>query len=408
MLKELISHKLIFVGVLIQISFFISAIWTNWYDYFFFGSSIHHCCKGLDFYQIPNAVYALFNGGDLTGKLPPGIIQYSQDHFSNLNVYHPLITVGLGSIFLLINPDSAFYLWMLVKLFINLLLAIYIYKNFKTNKYVDFSIFIFLICFSQYNEIVISQYQFLFNSFLLLFLINLIKNKNNKITGFFFFLTLIAKPIGILWAPAFIIKRQLKIFSIGFGLFLLSTGIFLLLGNGFYYTNNLISHFLHPIPTNTIDIMSLDALMRQTFNFSINDIKIIKYISFIFIFALAFKKDVSLVKIIFLLIVYFLMFYDLIYQYHFSVLGPVLAICVLAIPEFQTKIARYFVLIINLPTIFFLLRFFKIGFYNNTFLGPDPTLLGWQIVSFSQILPILLLVTIVLIPDIKKSVKKVK
>jgi len=405
MISFFIKHKLITLGILIQISFFVSALWTKWYDYFFFGSSIHYCCQGLDFYQIPNAVYSFIKGGGLTGKLPPNITPYSQNYFSNYNVYHPLLTFILGGFFLIFDPNVSFNLWILIKLPVTLTLAFYIYKSFKGNKYLDLAIFVLLANFSSYNEIRISQYQYLFNIFLLLFLIFLVKKKNDFETGILFFLTLIAKPIGLLWAPAFFVKKKLKKFLIGLSLFLISTGIFQIMGIGNYYTDNIISHFLRPIPTNTIDIMSLDALLRYTFGFTLEEMRYVKFLALIGILIISLSKKASIIKIIFLLTVYFLFFYDLVYQYHFSVLGPVLSICLIALPEFQTRISRILILLINMPGVFFILRFLKIGFYHNSFLGPDPTFFGWQIVSFFQILLISLLVIRVLIPDIKNLLK---
>src|SRR4051812_22890395 len=94
-----IKHRLLLLGIIINLSFYFSAIWPHWYDYFFFGSSIHHCCQGLDFYQIPNGAFAFFNGGDLTGRMPHGLMPFSKEIFSNTNVYHPLLTILLGAFF---------------------------------------------------------------------------------------------------------------------------------------------------------------------------------------------------------------------------------------------------------------------------------------------------------------------
>lgn len=411
-IKNFINHilksKLLILGFVVYFLFNISALTNHWFDFFFFGSSVHHCCQGLDFYQIPNAAYALFHGGDLSGKLPEGILQYSQNYVSNYNVYHPLLTITLGSFFILFDPDNSIRLWTFIKMFITLGAVFYIYKNFTQNKYLNLAIFLFLINFSQYNDIKISQYQFVFNIFLLFFLTNLAKNKNKVVTGTLFFFTLIAKPISLLWIPALLIKKKFSVLVLGFSIFAISTLTFNFLGVGQYFTDNVFYHMFHPMQTKNIDFMSLEAILRNSFGFSIELIKIIKLSILALIYFLALSKKTNIIKVIFLLILYFLFFYDLIFQYHFSVLGPLLSVCLLVLPEFQSKISRILIIIVNLPNTFFIFRILNIGIVKNPILGTDPTFKTQQIVSFFQILPILFLIIIVLIPNIKILLNKFK
>jgi hypothetical protein len=404
-LAYIFKSKLVLLGLIVYFLFNLSALTTHFMDFFFFGSSVHHCCQGLDFYQIPNGAYAFTKGGDLTGNLPPGITQYSQNYVTNFNVYHPLITIVLGGFFILFNPDLSIDLWIIIKIFITFGAIYYIYKNFKGNEYLSLGIFIFLINFSQYNDIKISQYQFLFNIFTLLLLINIVKNKNKLEGGTLYFLTLVAKPVSLLWAPILFIKREWTLLFSGLFIFFLSTLTFKILGIGDYYINNVINHVLHPIDAKGIDFMSLDALLRNSLNLSVENVKIIKYIFLFFIYLLAFDKKISIVKLAYLLAIYFLFFYDLVFQYHFSILGPILSICLLVLPEFQTRIAKILILIINLPTTFFIFRILGNGIINNLTLGVDPTIETWRLVSFFQILPIVILAIIVLIPDFKSYLK---
>ncbi len=408
-IKYTLKSKLLILGFLIYFLFNISALKTNWFDYFFFGSSIHYCCQGLDFYGIPNGVYSFIHGGDLSGSdLPKGLKPYSVDIVSNPNDYHPLIALVVGIFLIMFSPVVSFYLWMIVKIFITIAVVYYVYKNFLHNKYLNLAIFLFLINFSQYNEIRISQYQFIFNIFLLLFLINLVKNKSGSGNGVLYFLTLIAKPISLLLLPILIIKRNFLVAIVGISLFLISTISFNIVGVGQHFTNNLMNHLASPRIPDSIDFMSLDALMRRTFNLSSELIKYIKYIVLIGIYVISLSKKTNITMSIFLISVYFLFFYDHVFQYHFSILGPVLAICLLTLPEFQTKIARILILIINLPSVFFLLRIFNFQFIFDPVYGPNPTIAGWQIVSFFQILPILLLTIVVLIPQIHYSINKLR
>lgn len=406
--RHILKSRLLVLGFLIYFLFNLSALTDHFFDFFFFDSSTHHCCQGLDFYQVPNAAYAFFHGGELTGSLPDGIKKYSQNYVTNWNVYHPLLTLTLGSFFILFDPEISIRLWTFIKIFVTLGVVYYIYKNFKENKYLNFALFIFLINFSQYNEIRISQYQFLFNVFLLFFLINLVKNKNNLEGGILYFLTLIAKPIGLLWIPVLLVKKKFSVLVLGSLSFAISTLTFYLLGIGQYFIDNVSYHIFHPMETNNIDFMSLEAILRNSFGISLDAVRIIKMITLGIIYLIAFSKRVNVLKATFLLVLYFLFFYDLVFQYHFSVLGPLLSICLLALSDFQTRFARILILIVSLPNTFFVFRLLNLGIVNNPVLGADPIFKTQQIVSFFQILPILLLVIIVLVPDIKFYLGKLR
>jgi hypothetical protein len=136
------NHKLIYLGLIINILFYVSASQTKWFDYFFSGSALQLCCKDLDFYQIPNGAYAYLHGGSLSGVVPANVKAYWIGHpLNNYNVYHPLITLILGSVLILFEPTKSFYIWMCLKFFITLWMVIYFYKNFKGNKHLDFAIF---------------------------------------------------------------------------------------------------------------------------------------------------------------------------------------------------------------------------------------------------------------------------
>lgn len=399
------NHKLITLAVLINLCFFISAFYTKWFDYFFTGSSVHYCCQGLDFYQIPNGFFAYINGGDLAGNLTGGIMPYAIGFPSNFNVYHPFFTVILGAFLILFDPSKSFYIWMGIKLIITLIVTMYLYKSFKGYKYIDFGILVFLANFSQYNEIRLSQYQFVFNIALLLLLVGLNKDKDFTRNAFFYFVTLIAKPISLLWAPILLLKRKYETLFFGLLGFGIMTLVFYIRGDANYYIDNIISHFLNPIRTNTIDIITLDQWIRYEIPFLTSFIFIIKALFLAFILVYSSLKRVSINKAIFLMIIFFLFFYDLVYQYHYSILGPILAICVILNKEFQTRSARILILIIAMPHLFFLLRIFNIGFIMDPVLGPDPTWFGWAILVAGQLLPIILLTIIVIKSDIKDCIK---
>ncbi len=412
-LINILGSKLLITGFLIYFLFNLSALKTNWLDFFFFGSSIHYCCQGIDFYGIPNGVYSFINGGSLSGaNLPHALKPYSVNTLSNPNDYHPITALILGSLIIIFDSNKSFYYWMIAKILITIPIIYYFYKNFSDNKLINLAIFIFLANFSQYNEIRISQYQFIFNTSLLLLLISLVKKKDNLERGILFFLTLIAKPISLLFLPVLVIKKYYFPAVIGISIFLISTITFNILNIGNYFTDNLIYHLLNPKEGKSIDYMSLDAFLRYTFNISPDFIKYFKYIVLISIYLLAFNKKTHILTLIFLLTSYFLFFYDHLFQYHFSVLGAILPICLLILPNFQTRFAKILILITCLPTTFFILRIINLEFVMDPIYGPNPTMKGWQIVSFFQLLPLTILSVIIFIKEIPvinlKKLTKIK
>ncbi len=396
-LRYILKSRILILAFLIYILFNISSFKTHWFDYFFSGSSIHYCCQGLDFYGIPNGVYSFFHGGDLSGNnLPENIKPYSDIRSSNPNDYHPITAFSIGVFLILFSPEKSFFIWMGVKIAITLITVYFIYRNFHNHKYLNFSLFIFLTNFSQYNEMRISQYQFLFNISLIYFLTSLVKNKNEFENGALYFLSLISKPISLLFFPILLIKKKYKTALTGIIVFLFSTITFYLIGSGKHFVENLSYHLFNPRIPDSIDFMSLDALIRSLFPASGDLIKIFKYLFLAGIYILTFKRKIHIFVPLFLLIVYFLFFYDNLFQYHFSVLGPILTMCILIVPEFQSKISRFIIFLINLPTVFFILRFFNFQFIFDPVYGPNPTKIGWQIVSFFQLLPIIILSLIIL------------
>lgn len=396
------KHKLIYLGLGIHLLFFFSAFGLNWFDYFFTGASLHHCCKGLDFYQIPQGAYAFLHGGSLSGALPPNVPPYIREPFGiNNNVYHPLLTLLLGGLFIQVPPLSAFYLWMYLKLLLTLWLVSYFYRQFKDNQYIDLAIFLMLVNFTQYLEIRISQYHFLMNFFLWLLLINLVKNKDSIAGGFYLFVDLLVKPVGVLWMPVLFFKKHYWVIAAAIILFLIATVPFIRDHSGSYYTDNLINNIIHANKFGPNQIMTLDALLRYN---SIPEqmISFLKYCFLGGILVLSMFKRVSVVKGIFLTIVYYLLFYDRVFEYHYTTLIPILSICLVTEKAFQTRFAKILMLIMTGPTIFFLLHFLHIGYLESDYLGTDLTPLGWELIILNRIIPLLLLTGAVLLPDLRQ------
>src|SRR5437764_17088 len=103
------SYKLLGLGVIINGLFVLSAVQTGWFDLFFSGSALHHGSKGIDFYQVLRGAWAYWHGGSLTGEpLANGDVYAKGPYFVNTNVYHPLLTLALGSLLIPFEPTLAY------------------------------------------------------------------------------------------------------------------------------------------------------------------------------------------------------------------------------------------------------------------------------------------------------------
>jgi len=229
---------------MIQLLYFISAFHTGWWNGLFTGNSIQHCCQGMDFYQVPNGAYAFWHHGSLIGqKLLDGSV-YATGYVVNDNVYHPLFTLTMGSVFLLLSPNQAFFAWMILKLIITLVGTAYFFWSFRDRKYIGLAVFVLLANATQYLEIAIGQFQSLLNVFLLLLLINLVKRQSGLWGGILYCLSLLVKPVGFLWLWVLLCKRRFKVTLVGGIFFVACTLIFLFTGSGSYYLTNLTAHLL--------------------------------------------------------------------------------------------------------------------------------------------------------------------
>lgn len=402
------KYYLIYLGVIIQLLFYISAYRTGWFNGLFTGNSIHHCCRGMDFYQVPNGAYSFWRQGDLTGKPLPNGFKYSAGHFANLNVYHPLFTLTIGSWLIQFNPDQAFYAWMFLKLVITLAVTGYFFWSFRESKYVNFAVFVLLANCTQYLEIAIGQFHAILNAFLLLLLVNLVKRRNSVWGGLLYCLTLLVKPIGLLWLWIFLCKQRFRVAFVGLGMFVVCTGVFLFNGSGSYYMTNLMNNILYPIDGGPNQIITLAALLHYSTSWPDIVLKGIQYAVLVIVFFFSSLKRVHISKGIFLAVVYYLLFYDLVFEYHYTSLAPVIAVCIVCCPEFQTRLSRVLVLLTCLPSAFALLNYWHIDVKLDSFFGPNPGALGWQWMVVSKVVPVILLVVTVMVPDAVPAYKQLK
>ncbi len=409
------QYILICIGAVINVLFYISAWQAKWFNYFFSGSPLHLCCRGLDFYQVPNGAYAFLHGGSLDGTPVHGGQIFGVGFPTQPNVYHPVFTLLLGGFLTLFTPTASFYVWMLMKLLITIPVLFYFYRKFKGSKYLNLAVFLTLISSTQYLEIEISQFQFALNMFLFIMLINFVEYGDSIWNGICYFGTLLVKPVGFLWIPVLLFKRQYKTLLIGLVLFAVTTGLFMINNVGEYFVNNLIGHFLYPYHSDTIQIITLDALLRYTFKPPEFLLSLLKISFFALVIFLSAFKKIHLVTGLYLSVAYYLLFYDFVFEYHYTTLIPILAVGLVTRPEFQTMAARVCIVLFSLPNVFFILHYFHFAIVVDPFLGPDPTELGWQLIVLSRILPVLFLTGIIvwmyarpIYSDIKAFIKAFK
>ncbi|GCE11072.1 hypothetical protein [Tengunoibacter tsumagoiensis] len=406
-LQSLWDCRLICLGVAFYLLLYLSAAKTHWFDYFYSGGALHSCCRGMDFYQIPNGYWAYTHGGSLNGVLPQGVHPY-WGGYTNINVYHPLFTLLMGSFLILFEPDASFYVWMFLKIAVNLLLLFYFFRRFRTHPAIYFAVFTALINFTQYLEMEIAQFQYVLNLSTFLLLMTLAQS-NRQVTGSLYYaIGLLTKPIGFLWLPVFFFKKQYKLLVLGMLMFVISTAFFWFNQSGLYYTDNLMHHFFSADPGGPTQIMTLAALLHYTLLLSPGAIAGLRLLCLLAVLFLCSLKRINLFKGMFISTVYYLLFYDLVYEYQYTILIPLIAICLLTCPEFQKLSAKIYIIWICLPNVFFLMHLFRVAYDDNPFFGPNPTDWGWQLIVISRIAPLIGLTICVLKPDIKPAASGLK
>lgn len=395
------KYFLIYLGLVIYLLFFISVAWTGWFDAFFSGAALHMGAKGIDFYQLPKGAWAFWHGGSLTGDPLGNGSQYAKKEFSNGNVYHPLFTLTLGSFLAQFDPPRSPYIWLWIKLCISLPVISYFFWRFRTSRHIAFATFILLANFSIYLELAAWQFHFVLNMLLLLFLILLVKKRHTVLSGFLYGLGLLVKPVGLLFVPVLLVKGRWKIVLFGIGLFVLCTGSFVFHGAGKYYTDNLLNNLSSSGTLGPNQIITLQALLRYITHWPNFIYQAIQNASLCLVVFLGTLRRIYISKAVFLYIAYFLCFYEQVFEYQWSSLAYVLAVCVVTCPEFQTGFSRFCILLTCLPDCFMLLNHLHIDVKDLGYLGliPGPTAWEWMVVS--KLIPLFLLLVSVLAADFK-------
>ncbi|GHO83993.1 glycosyltransferase family 87 protein [Dictyobacter formicarum] len=398
---QLKTYGLVYLGLCVYLLFLISIVWTGWLNIFFSGAALHEGAKGIDFYQLPNGAWAFWHGGSLTGAALPDGAQYAQPNYANSNVYHPLFTLTLGSLLALFSPEQSPYIWLWFKAILTLLLVAYFVWNFRQHKYVGFAAFIILANFSSYLELAAWQFHFVLNVFLFLLLILLVKKRSGVWAGVFYWLGMLVKPIGILLVPTLIFKGRWKLALIGVGCFVFFTLIFLYRGTGNYYTDNLINNLSLSGTLGPNQIITLSALLHYMTQWPDIIYRAIQDSVLLVVVFLGTLKRIALPKAVLFYMAYFLCFYEQVFEYQWSTLAYILAVCMVTCSEFQTRRTMFCVLLTCLPSCFVLLNLFHVDVQNLGNLGMIPGATAWEWMVLSKFLPLFILLVSVLATDIQ-------
>lgn len=382
------KRLIICLAILIHLSFYFSALKTHHLDVFFAHGNTHEL-QGLDFFQVPSGAYAWLRGGSLTGQLAENTDQTAYAPFSNNNVYHPFFTIVLGSILQLFPAETAFKLWLFFRLLITILLTILLYKKYRLHKNFPLAVCLLIALFPHYLEIWNGQYQFLLDLAIFIILIGSLNKhppskKTQLFNGILYACSLLVKPIGLLWiVPLFLKKRYLTLFS-GLLIFIAVSLPFAINGDGMYYFANLFNRVNQPIG-GPPGIFTLDAIFRHFVALE-PYANLLKIAIAILLLIIQIRVKPNFFTSLFMWTSYYLLFYDLVFEYHYTSLAPFLALGFLSQKTFNKPLVKISSLSYLLPTPFILFYLLQIGAE-----GRFVTDLGWMIMVLFRVIPLIII-----------------
>ena len=314
----------------------------------------------------------------------------------------------LGSFLASLDPARSPYIWLWIKLPVSLIVIGYFFWSFRTSKYVSFAVFILLANFSIYLELAAWQFHFILNMCLLLFFVTIIKKKSYLLNSLLYWLGMLVKPVGLLFVPVLCFKGQWRTAFLGVALFIASTIIFFIHRTGNYYTDNLFAAITATGTSGPNQIITLSALLHFSTNWPAIVYQAIQNVALAIVIFLSALKRVPIAKSFLLCIAYYLCFYSAVYEYQWSTLAYVIAVCIVTCPEFQTRIARFCILLICLPDCFFVLNYLHADIQNLGYLGLIPGETAWKWMTVSKLIPLFLLLVSVLLADVKPIFRQMK
>jgi hypothetical protein len=357
-------------SICLHILYYISAFSTHTLSPFFGDTTT----IGQDFFQIPNGVYAFLHGGTLNGKLPPGTNAYIDCCGVNSNVYHPIFTLLVGYPLQLLQPWHAFSAWLTIHILITITLLSFLWHKFKHHKYIYLALALFLLNSYHYYEIWGNQYHFLLTFFTVLFLYESHTHGDSIKSGIYLLLSLLIKPIALLWLIPLLLCRRFKTALIGYGIFTVSTIILSQFPLGQYYLNNLLDIIPYHFALGT-NIYGITYLIPSI------PIQFITYLSYAIALALLILQIIKkppLFTIITLWICYSLLFYPMTFIYQMSTLAGLFCLGILLNKFSPKKFILLPIIFLTLPNLIFIIyKAAKIYTFTNVQWAT-----AWQYIMF--------------------------
>jgi hypothetical protein len=345
-------RKIFFIVFIIAVCFhgfyYISAFSTHTLDALY-----ENITPGQDFFAIPGAAYAFLRGGTLEGSLPANTPPYATCCPVNSNVYHPVFTLLVGVPLQFLAPWTAYFVWVYVHALITLVTILYLWRHNRKNPILYFALSIYLLVSYHYYEIKMAQFHFLVVFFIMLLLHDLEKNGDTIRSGVWLFLSLLVKPIGLLFVIPLLLYKRWKTVLVGLGFFLLATIPTVIKPETRYYILNVIN-FSKSVSLNHYNLYAVANFLP----FSLEQIHWLSYVVAIFLILYQILKKPLLFIVLALWTCFQLLFYNCTFAYHYVVVAVILALSFLFGYLRVTVRTIFIILLFILPTpaIYFHLR----------------------------------------------------
>ena len=383
----------------IHLSFYVSALATNTYKHIYPQGEIQDI-KTLDYSQVPNGAKTFFEGGQTFipgcwtagGPRPYPVLT---------NVYHPIFTLVVGGVFQVFRLDAGFVVFALLKLAITVYFCRLITAKYQTSDHFVFAAVVMLCHFSQSIEIGSGQYHFLLNASIFMFLLSSVEGRSAARLSLWLTLALFVKPLTLLWIPMLLMRRRVWLALVPAGSFVVATVIYYAVTEETtFYVDNLLAMSSQLVANPTLPRYSIPGIL--TYLVGPEAAHVTKYLALLALLVITYRVRDSLIVGAFLWICYFLLFYSLVYDYHYTTLIPVLVLGILTRREFQGWIAKLLMILICLPSPLLLFKVldlfpYEVGQWGRE-IGPNPVDLsrnlsdnGMCVLMCVKVLPLLLL-----------------
>lgn len=331
----------------VHLSFYVSALGTNSYKHVYPQGEIQDV-KTLDYSQVPNGAKTFFEGGETFipgawtagGPRPYPVLR---------NVYHPLFTLVVGGVLQVFRLEAGFAVFALLKLGVTVYFFRVLYEKYRASDQFLFAAFVMLCHFSQSIEIGSGQYHFLLNSCIFMLLLDSVEGRSQIRLSLWYSLSLFVKPLTLLWIPLLLMRRTFWLAVVPAGSFFAATIIYYVwTGETTFYVDNLIRMSAGTLGNDALPRYSVTGIL--TFLSGPEFAFVTKHLLVLALLAVTYRMRNSLVIGVFVWVCYFLLFYSLVYDYHYTTLIPVLVLGILTRREFQDWFAKLLMVLICLPS----------------------------------------------------------